>query len=80
MSAIITHITRADMVQRPWNNATTVVHKAPFTREPVRAYAAAMIDELLRPEVDAHSHDAMGVAGRPFNTPVEMAAEVELKT
>ncbi len=40
--------------------------------------ASEMIYELFGPEVGAHARYAIGVAGLPFNAPVEIAAEVEL--
>ena len=58
-----------------------MVNSAPgFTRQPsVINGFSDLILELYGPEIGAHSRSAVGMAELPFNIPVEIEAEVEIR-
>ena len=64
-----------------WGRVFGMVNSAPgFTRQPsVINGFSDLILELFGPEVGAHSRSAVGLAELPFNLPVEIEAEVDLK-
>lgn len=40
--------------------------------------ASTVVHDLFGPEIGQHSRTAIGVAGLPFNTPVEISAELKI--
>jgi enamine deaminase RidA (YjgF/YER057c/UK114 family) len=58
-----------------------MVNSAPgFNQQPsVINGCSELILDLFGPEVGAHSRSAVGMAELPWNIPVEIEAEVELK-
>jgi enamine deaminase RidA (YjgF/YER057c/UK114 family) len=64
-----------------WSRVFGMVNSAPgFDRQPsVINGCSDLILDLFGPEVGAHSRSAVGMAELPWNIPVEIEAEVELK-
>ncbi len=64
-----------------WTRVFGMVNSAPgFNRQPsVINGFSDLILELYGPEVGAHSRSAVGLAELPFNIPVEIEAEVEIR-
>jgi hypothetical protein len=64
-----------------WVRVFGMVNSAPgFNKQPsVINGFSDLILELFGPEVGAHSRSAVGMAELPFNLPVEIEGEVELK-
>jgi hypothetical protein len=64
-----------------WGRVFGMVNSAPgFNQQPsVINGFSDLILELFGPEVGAHSRSAVGLAELPFNIPVEIEGEVELK-
>ena len=64
-----------------WGRVFGMVNSAPgFTQQPsVINGFSDLILELFGPVVGAHSRSAVGLAELPFNLPVEIEGEVELK-
>jgi hypothetical protein len=65
-----------------WSRVFGMVNSAPgFTQQPsVINGFSDLILEVFGPEVGAHSRSAVGMAELPFRIPVEVEAEVELRT
>jgi enamine deaminase RidA (YjgF/YER057c/UK114 family) len=66
---------------RQWNRVFGMVNSAPgFNRQPAVINGFSdLILELYGPEVGGHARSAVGMAELPFDIPVEIEAEVELK-
>lgn len=64
-----------------WSRVFGMVNSAPgFNQQPsVINGFSDLILELFGPEVGAHSRSAVGLAELPFNIPVEIEAEVEIR-
>ena len=64
-----------------WTRVFGMVNSAPgFNRQPAVINGFSdLILELFGPEVGAHSRSAVGLAELPFDIPVEIEAEVELR-
>ena len=64
-----------------WLRVFGMVNAAPgFDRFPVIINGfSELIVELFGPERGSHSRSAVGMAGLPFGTPVEIEAEVEIQ-
>lgn len=64
-----------------WSRVFGMVNSAPgFMQQPsVINGFSDLILEIFGPEVGAHSRSAVGMAELPFNIPVEIEGEVELK-
>ena len=64
-----------------WNRVFGMVNAAPgFNRMPAVINGCSdLILELFGPEVGAHARSAVGLAELPFDLPVEIEAEVELR-
>ncbi len=64
-----------------WSRVFGMVNSAPgFNRQPnVINGFSDLILELFGPEIGAHSRSAVGMAELPFNIPVEIEAEVEIR-
>jgi enamine deaminase RidA (YjgF/YER057c/UK114 family) len=64
-----------------WNRVFGMVNSAPgFNRQPsVINGFSDLILELFGPEIGAHSRSAVGMAELPFDIPVEIEGEVELR-
>ena len=64
-----------------WTRVFGMVNSAPgFNRQPsVINGFSDLILQVFGPEVGAHSRSAVGMAELPFNIPVEIEGEVELK-
>jgi enamine deaminase RidA (YjgF/YER057c/UK114 family) len=64
-----------------WARVFGMVNSAPgFNRQPsVINGCSDLILELFGPEVGAHSRSAVGMAELPFDIPVEIEAEVEIR-
>ena len=64
-----------------WGRVFGMVNSAPgFTKQPAVINGFSdLILELFGPEVGAHSRSAVGMAELPFNIPVEIEGEVEIK-
>jgi enamine deaminase RidA (YjgF/YER057c/UK114 family) len=64
-----------------WTRVFGMVNSAPgFNRQPsVINGASDLILDLFGPEVGAHSRSAVGMAELPFDIPVEIEGEVEIK-
>ena len=64
-----------------WTRVFGMVNSAPgFNRQPnVINGFSDLILELFGPEIGAHSRSAVGMAELPFNIPVEIEGEVELR-
>jgi hypothetical protein len=64
-----------------WTRLFGMVNSAPdFNRQPAVINGCSdLILELFGPEVGAHSRSAVGMAELPFNFPVEIEGEVELR-
>lgn len=64
-----------------WNRVFGMVNSAPgFNRQPAVINGFSdLILELFGPEVGAHARSAVGMAELPFDIPVEIEAEVELR-
>jgi enamine deaminase RidA (YjgF/YER057c/UK114 family) len=64
-----------------WSRAFGMVNSAPgFNKQPsVINGFSDLILELFGPEIGAHSRSAIGVAELPFNIPVEIEGEVEIR-
>jgi hypothetical protein len=63
-----------------WGRVFGMVNSAPgFNRQPgvINGFSDLVL-ELFGPEVGAHSRSAVGMAGLPFDIPVEIEGEVEL--
>jgi hypothetical protein len=65
-----------------WSRVFGMVNSAPgFQKQPnVINGFSDLILELFGPEAGAHSRSAIGVAELPFNIPVEIEGEVEIRT
>jgi hypothetical protein len=65
-----------------WSRVFGMVNSAPgFQKQPnVINGFSDLILELFGPEVGAHCRSAIGVAELPFNIPVEIEGEVEIRT
>jgi len=65
-----------------WTRVFGMVNSAPgFTRQPsVINGFSDLILELFGPEAGAHSRSAVGMAELPFDIPVEIEGEVEIRT
>jgi enamine deaminase RidA (YjgF/YER057c/UK114 family) len=65
-----------------WGRVFGMVNSAPgFNRQPsVINGFSDLILELFGPEAGAHSRSAVGMAELPFDIPVEIEAEVEIRT
>jgi hypothetical protein len=65
-----------------WGRVFGMVNSAPgFDRQPAVINGFSdLILEVFGPEVGAHSRSAVGMAELPFGIPVEIEAEVELRT
>ena len=63
-----------------WLRVFSMVNTAPdFNRYPVVINGFSdLIVELFGPDVGAHARSAVGLSGLPFDTPVEIEAEVEI--
>jgi enamine deaminase RidA (YjgF/YER057c/UK114 family) len=66
---------------RQWNRVFGMVNSAPgFNRQPAVINGFSdLILELYGPEAGGHARSAVGMAELPFDIPVEIEAEVELK-
>ena len=64
-----------------WGRVLGMVNSAPgFNRQPLVINGFSdLILELFGPEVGAHSRSAVGMAELPFDIPVEIEGEVELR-
>ena len=64
-----------------WNRVFGMVNSAPgFMRQPgVINGFSDLILEVFGPSIGAHSRSAVGMAELPFNIPVEIEGEVELR-
>ncbi len=64
-----------------WTRVFGMVNSAPgFNRQPgVINGFSDLILEVFGPDIGAHSRSAVGVAELPFNIPVEIEGEVELR-
>ena len=64
-----------------WTRLFGMVNSAPgFQRQPsVINGASDLILELFGPDIGGHSRSAVGMAELPFNIPVEIEGEVELR-
>lgn len=63
-----------------WTRIFGMVNSAPgFNRQPavINGFTDLILD-VFGPEVGAHARSAIGVAGLPFDIPVEIEGEVEL--
>jgi len=65
-----------------WGRVFGMVNSAPgFNRQPsVLNGFSDLILELFGPQVGAHARSAVGMAELPFDIPVEVEAEVEVRT
>lgn len=65
-----------------WSRVFGMVNSAPgFTQQPsVINGFSDLILEVFGPEIGAHSRSAVGMAELPFRMPVEVEAEIELRT
>jgi len=64
-----------------WTRVFGMVNSAPgFNRQPqvINGFSELILD-LYGPDVGAHSRSAVGMAELPFDIPVEIEAEVELR-
>ncbi len=64
-----------------WNRVFGMVNSAPgFNRQPsvINGFSDLVL-ELFGPEIGAHSRSAVGMAELPFDIPVEIEGEVELR-
>ncbi len=64
-----------------WTRVFGMVNSAPgFTQQPavINGFSDLII-ELFGPEIAAHARSAVGMAELPFNIPVEVEAEVEIR-
>jgi enamine deaminase RidA (YjgF/YER057c/UK114 family) len=64
-----------------WCRVFGMVHSAPgFNRQPavINGFSELII-QVFGPEVGAHARSAVGMAELPFDLPVEIEAEVELR-
>jgi len=66
---------------RQWNRVFGMVNSAPgFNRQPAVVNGFSdLILELYGPEAGGHARSAVGMAELPFDIPVEIEAEVELR-
>jgi enamine deaminase RidA (YjgF/YER057c/UK114 family) len=66
---------------RQWNRVFGMVNSAPgFNRQPAVINGFSdLILELYGPEAGGHARSAVGMAELPFDIPVEIEAEVELR-
>jgi enamine deaminase RidA (YjgF/YER057c/UK114 family) len=66
---------------RQWNRVFGMVNSAPgFNKQPAVINGFSdLILELYGPEAGGHARSAVGMAELPFDIPVEIEAEVELK-
>jgi hypothetical protein len=64
-----------------WTRVFGMVNSAPgFNRQPIVINGFSdLILELFGPDIGAHSRSAVGMAELPFNIPVEIEGEVELR-
>jgi enamine deaminase RidA (YjgF/YER057c/UK114 family) len=64
-----------------WNRVFGMVNSAPgFNRQPAVINGFSdLILELYGPDAGAHARSAVGMAGLPFDIPVEIEGEVELR-
>lgn len=64
-----------------WNRVFGMVNSAPgFNRQPAVINGFSdLILEVFGPQVGAHARSAVGMAELPFDIPVEIEAEVELR-
>jgi enamine deaminase RidA (YjgF/YER057c/UK114 family) len=64
-----------------WNRVFGMVNSAPgFNRQPAVVNGFSdLILELYGPDAGGHARSAVGMAELPFDIPVEIEAEVELK-
>ena len=67
---------------RQWNRVFGMVNSAPgFNRQPLVINGFSdLVLELWGPEAGAHARSAVGMAELPFDIPVEIEAEVDLKS
>ena len=65
-----------------WNRVFGMVNSAPgFNRQPAVINGFSdLILELYGPDIGAHSRSAVGMAELPFDIPVEIEGEVELRS
>jgi len=64
-----------------WTRVFGMVNSAPgFNRQPnvINGFSDLILD-LFGPDIGAHSRSAVGMAELPFNIPVEIEGEVELR-
>ena len=64
-----------------WNRVFGMVNSAPgFNRQPgvINGFSDLILD-VFGPDIGAHSRSAVGLAELPFDIPVEIEAEVELR-
>jgi len=64
-----------------WTRVFGMVNSAPgFNRQPnvINGFSDLILD-LFGPDIGSHSRSAVGMAELPFNIPVEIEGEVELK-
>ena len=64
-----------------WTRVFGMVNSAPgFNRQPtvINGFSDLILD-LFGPQVGAHSRSAVGMAELPFDIPVEIEAEVEIR-
>ena len=64
-----------------WTRVLGMVNSAPgFNRQPnvINGFSDLILD-LFGPDIGAHSRSAVGMAELPFNIPVEIEGEVELR-
>jgi enamine deaminase RidA (YjgF/YER057c/UK114 family) len=66
---------------RQWNRVFGMVNSAPgFNKQPAVINGFSdLILELYGPEAGGHARSAVGMAELPFDIPVEIEAELELK-
>jgi hypothetical protein len=64
-----------------WSRVFGMVNSAPgFAQQPLVINGfSELILQVFGPEIGAHSRSAVGMAELPFNIPVEIEAEVELR-
>ena len=64
-----------------WNRVLGMVNSAPgFNRQPAVINGFSdLILELYGPEAGGHARSAVGMAELPFDIPVEIEAELDLK-
>ena len=65
---------------KAWNRVFGMVNSAPgFDKQPLVINGfSELILEIFGPEIGRHARSAVGMAGRPFGSPVEIEAEIEI--